>query len=235
MTLGNGDNRYEQQEGDTNLPVPDPTRLTTQLVDRALAGFREVVFGRLAAMDRATELVAENLREMKADSASQHDHLKEDRDRQLASGREFILSRIEQVDKVSSEKFAAIATQFTERDTRTEQAAQESRISLDAALAAAKEAVSEQNKANTLAIGKSEDATKERLDALTLLMTNSFAALDDKINDLKGRMDRGEGQGQGAQATRTEQREATTDYRAWIVALIATVIGVAGLIVALFR
>jgi hypothetical protein len=235
MTLGNGDNRYDPQEGDANLPVPDPTRLTTQLVDRALAGFREVVFNRLAAMDTATGLVAEGLRDMRHDSAVQHEHLKEDRDRQLASGREFILSRIEQVDKVGAEKFAAIATQFTERDTRTEQAAQESRISLDAALAAAKEAVSEQNKANTLAIGKSEDATKERLDALTLLMTNSFAALDDKINDLKGRMDRGEGQGQGVQATRTEQREATTDYRAWIVALIAAVIGVAGLIVALFR
>src|ERR1039457_5569543 len=42
-------------------PVPDPTVLTTQLVDRALGAFREVVETRLQAIDRATELVAKDL------------------------------------------------------------------------------------------------------------------------------------------------------------------------------
>src|ERR1019366_1125392 len=37
---------------------PDPTDRTTQLVDRAVDAFREVMETRLAGMDRATELVA---------------------------------------------------------------------------------------------------------------------------------------------------------------------------------
>ena len=42
-------------------PVPDPTVLTTQLVDRAIGAFREVVETRLQAIDRATELVAKDV------------------------------------------------------------------------------------------------------------------------------------------------------------------------------
>jgi hypothetical protein len=33
---------YEGRSVDSNLPIPDPTRLTTQLVDRTIAAFREV-------------------------------------------------------------------------------------------------------------------------------------------------------------------------------------------------
>jgi BMFP domain-containing protein YqiC len=224
MTMSIGDDQYAAQEGDTNLPIPDPTRLTTQLVDRALAAFREVVFTRLGGMDRATELVADELKKLQADTAEQHEHLRQDRREELASAREFILSQLDTVARVSNEKFTAITTQFAERDTRTEQAAQESRISLDAALAAAKEAVSEQNKANALAIGKSEDATKERLDALALLMTTSVSSLDDKISDVKSRLDRGEGHTSGG-----------IDARALMFAVVGLLVGAAGVALGLLR
>jgi hypothetical protein len=42
-------------------PAGDPTDRTTQLVDRAIVAFREVVETRLTGIDRATELVAKDL------------------------------------------------------------------------------------------------------------------------------------------------------------------------------
>jgi hypothetical protein len=169
-----------------SVPVPDPTTLTTEAVDRATAQWerdlslmRTIIETRLAAADTATVL--------RMDAT----------EKALSGLREVVMSRIGFVEAVSNERFAAIATQFAERDTRTVLAADESRVSLKAALDAAKEAVSEQNKANSLAIGKSEDATKERLDALALLMTASVKSLEDKINDAARRLDRGEGRAGG--------------------------------------
>lgn len=176
-------------EPSSNIPVPDPSLLTTEQLRRELSGLREILETRLAAMDRATDLIAMELARVPSHN-----------DRELASQREYIISLIDTVRSVSAEKFAGIDTRFLERDERTAQAAQESRISLDAALAAAKEAVSEQNKANALAIGKSELATKEKLDALERLMVASTTALADKISGVIERVGRIEARGEGKAA-----------------------------------
>lgn len=52
----------------TPLDPTDPTVRTTQLVDRAVDAFREVMETRLAGMDRATELVAQSLRAFRAEA-----------------------------------------------------------------------------------------------------------------------------------------------------------------------
>ena len=223
---------YTRRTGDS-VPSPDPTRLTTQLVDRALAAYREVMDTQLEARQRATELVADNLEKIQRDFEQRLRTIRDERHAEQLALREYILSRVDNVGAVNAERFLAIAAQFSERDTRTEQAAQESRISLDAALAAAKEAVSEQNKANTLAIGKSEDATKERLDSLATLGQTTTAALQAQVNDLKGRLDRGEGQGVGAQANHVQQREDRTDSRALLFGLLSALVGVGGVILAI--
>src|SRR5580658_3724506 len=69
--------------------------------------------------------------------------------------------------------FAGIQTQFIERDTRVEQTAKGSKEALDAALQAAKEAVGEQNKSNSVAIAKSEAATNKQMDQLSANITQS--------------------------------------------------------------
>lgn len=220
------------EQGDA-VPTPDPTRLTTQLVDRAIANFREVMDTQLEARQRATDLVADNLEKITRDFEQRLRTIRDDRHAEMLAQREYILSRIDQVSAVNKEKFEAITTQFAERDTRTEQAAQESRISLDAALAAAKEAVSEQNKANTLAIGKSEDATKERLDSLATLGSTTTAALQAQIVDLKSRLDRGEGVGAGVQNNHVATREASTDARTLLFGVISAFVGVGGIVLAI--
>lgn len=206
-----------------DLPVPDPTVLTTQAVDRAIGSYREVMEARLGGMDRATELVALSIAETRQGATEKITGLVGEIGRREVAQREIIVAEIRRVSDVSSERFDAVRTQFNERDTRTEQAAQESRISLDAALAAAKEAVSEQNKANALAIGKSEDATKERLDALALLMTTSVKSLEDKIGDVKSRLDRGEGRTGGQDDSRDDRRVNVGQIMLALSVLIAAV------------
>lgn len=196
---------YLAQPGDST-PRPDPTRLTTQLVDRALAAKMEVVDTRFNSMDQANKLLAIDVAKLETLSKERLDLLRIAIDRNLAAQREYIISYINRIADVSSEKFDGIKTQFVERDTRTEQTDKERRTSLDAALAAAKEAVAEQQKANALAIGKSEDGTKERLDALNLLMTTNIKSLEDKISDLKSRLDSGEGGHKAVAETKIERR-----------------------------
>lgn len=204
--------------GDDWRPRPDPTTLTTELVGRAIAGFREVVEARLDGMDRATELEREDSRQRF--------------DEQLSALRELILSRIGNVSDVTAEKFNAVDTRFLERDTRTEQAAVESRISLDAALAAAKEAVSEQNKANAQAIAKSEVATQKQIDAMGLVTSTGMKSLEDKIADAVRRLDRGEGQTSGAQVSRTEARLDRGSVAALVTVALSVVAVVATIVIA---
>lgn len=215
---------YEENSIESNLPVPDPTRLTTQLVDRTILAFREVFEVRLAEMDKAIVLAARQVKRIPADAAIRSNQLRADVDRQMLALRELILSRIENIRDVNAQKFEAVDSRFIERDIRIEQAAQEGRMSLDAALAAAKEAVSEQNKANVQAIAKSEIATQKQIDAMVQLMATSNKSLEDKIADLKSRLDRGEGRNTGSTEARTEKR---LDVGALIqaVAVMATIVG----------
>ena len=93
-----------------------------------------------------------------------------------------IKSAVDSLKELHDERFSGVEKQFKERDTRTEQSSKDSKVAVDAALQAAKEAVGEQNKSSALAIAKSEASTNKQLEAL-----------DEKINDIKGRLDRGEG------------------------------------------
>lgn len=183
-----------------NVPVPDPSLLTTEQLRRELGASEKIFETRLAGMDRATELIAGELERLTREFINRLDHQREDRDRELAALRESLTLMIQRVQAIGEERFAAVGTRFDERDIRTEQAAQEARISLDAALAAAKEAVSNQNKASALAIDKSDAATQKQIDSLGAQMATSIKFLEDKITDLSEQFARNEGKSQGGAA-----------------------------------
>jgi len=90
--------------------------------------------------------------------------------------------------EVVMEKFGGIKTQLAERDVQTEKASKDVKSAVDAAFAAAKEAVGEQNKSNTLAITKSEAGVKEQLGMLSQASATNIKALEDKISDMKDRI-----------------------------------------------
>ena len=77
-------------------------------------------------------------------------------------------------------------TKFTDRD-----------LALIAALAAAKEAVGAQNSSNSIAIAKSESSTVESLKQLQTIFQTALASTTTQINDLKSRLDKGEGRSTG--------------------------------------
>ena len=107
-------------------------------------------------------------------TTEQSDRLREEMQREIAHLKELVF-----------EKFTAVGERFTERDVRSEREARDNKTAVDAAFAAQKEAAAAQNAANTTAIGKSEDATKEALVKLGEAGEASRQALSDRIDAVK--------------------------------------------------
>lgn len=174
----------EPTSNPSRIPVPDPSVLTTDIVNVA----------------------KEDLRREGQTMQQWHDAV-------INGLRIELMGEIKRLSDIESERLLRIDQRFEERDERTDQIAQLGRISLDAALAAAKEAVGEQNKSNALSITKSENSMKEQVNANANQTSTRLDALADKIEDMKGRIDRGEGGQNGQRYERTEQQFRTTDHR----------------------
>jgi chromosome segregation ATPase len=147
--------------------------LTTEQLIRSVQAERDYVDGqldvireRLRGIDTATRLLNETVNRTPTDIQKEITHLRE----------------------LSDEKFHSVGTQFAERDTRQEREARDNKVAVDAAFAAQKEASSEQNKSNTLAINKSEVATGETINKLAELFKSTTDALAAQIADLKDRL-----------------------------------------------
>jgi hypothetical protein len=158
-----------------HLPVPDPTVLTQQQLTREIWASREILETRIKCLEEILERL------------------------QLVADQQIALreTAIANLQSLQDEKFKGIQTQFTERDIRTEGTARDSKVAVDAALQAAKEAVGEQNKSSALAIAKSEAATTKQIDQIGLIINSMAKGLDDKIDDIKGRLNSIEGHGKG--------------------------------------
>jgi hypothetical protein len=178
------DDDIERSRG--SVPVPDPTLLTTQQLYRELGSLnektqsdirslRDVIETRLNEADKATTLIGDRIAGI--------------------VGSDEIDRRVLHLKEFMEEKFSSVDRQFDERDVRTEQAAIATKIAVDAALQAQKEAAGAQNESNAAAITKSEAATVKQIDGIMALLNSNVTATNDKIADLKGRLDRGEGTG----------------------------------------
>jgi hypothetical protein len=177
------------------VPVPDPTTLTTSQLRRELASLRELLESRLDAMDRATKLLDETVNRTPTIIQTEIAHL-----------RELMAEKLSSTGGKAEERFSSIDLQFTERDIRTSQAAAASAQALAAALQAAKEAVFEQAQAAAKAAEKTEMSTTKQIDLIQNQIRTLGDTFGDKIDDLKGRIDRGEGSTSGAFESRSEQR-----------------------------
>lgn len=234
-------------------PVPDPTALTTAAVNQAtevyrrdLLAMRDLLETRLRAMDKATELLAATVGKVPSETDKAISAMKELIDTRLramdkanellATGmsgdlnrlREILTGEIENVRSVSLEKFAAVEGTFASNA-----------LALTAALSAQKEAAAEQNKSNTLAINKSEQATKEASLADKAQTTNSLASQAATIADLKDRLVRLEAGGLAASASRSESRDArglglqeSGQRTLWLGVVISVVVIVVNVVVA---
>jgi hypothetical protein len=183
------------------LPVPDPTVLTTQQLTREILAIRELIEARLDGMDKAINLI-----QAQSDRAPQH----------IDSA---ITAAVGRLQELHSEKFESIATQFKERDIRTEQTSRDNKVAIDAALQAQKEAVGKQNESNAQAIAKSEAAFIKQIDQIGILITTMGSATDDKISDIKDRLTTIEGIKKGG-----------SDSWAYVVALAGLAVAILAVI-----
>jgi hypothetical protein len=132
-----------------------------------------------------------------------------------------IATAVDNLKYLHEERFNAIQQQFVERDTRGDQEKKASKEALDAALLAQKESVSQQNDANTTAATKTETNFTKQIDLVGTQITALDKSLTDRISELKERIDRGEGQGQGSATTRSDQRLNMSQVIAAIATLAA--------------
>lgn len=172
----------EQAKYEVPPPVPDPTVLTTSQLLRVTGSLRDYIDGkmevletRLFAIDRATELLNETVNRVPTET-------------QTAIGR---------IQDLMDEKFKSIEVQFRERDTRQERESRDNKVAVDAAFAAQKEAAAKQDESNAKAIDKSERATAETILKVQDLAKTQNDAMRDKYDELKDRINRADGKGEG--------------------------------------
>jgi len=226
-----------------SVPVPDPTALTTQQLIEKIAALREL----MEAEDRA---IRKDVERAQVERDGFNGKIAE----AVAALRIIIETRLGGMDKaitllqattdkmpqvveekipslksLHEEKFDSIQTQFRERDVRDERSSRDSKTAVDAALSAAKEAVASTNASSALAIAKSESATDKRIDQQGTLIATGTKALDEKIDDLKERITRLEGKGQGIEKQQATQQSSIGST----VGIIGSVLGVLSLLAAI--
>lgn len=131
--------------------------------------------------------------------------------------REEMRREISHVMELADEKLFTVNLRISEIEKRAKDLDEARALALAAALQAAKEAVGEQNRSNTTAIGKSEAATEKSIQELRDTFNAAIGATNGKIDDITSRLDRGEGGHTGA-----------ADTRAWIFAAIMAAAAIAG-------
>src|SRR4249920_263327 len=174
-----------------NEPVVDPTKNVLQLVE--------------AAIQRQ-----DDLREAEAK------HLRDILDLRAEFAREIREAENLRQATVNKERFASVETQLDLVERQRVEQKKDTKDAVDAALAAAKEAVKEQTTASQLSIGKSEASTKEQLNQLSATFTTAQQAMTQAIVSLTTRVERIE----NARTTLAEQR---TDTRGGTMATIASI------------
>jgi len=107
----------------------------------------------------------------------------------------------------------------------------ENAIAVAAALQAQKELVTQQNISAALSAAKQEASFSKQIDALGLLIETKAKASDDKIDDVKERMTRLEGKGEGA-AVENTTHQISSNY---VLAIIGACVGVALLLIAIWK
>jgi hypothetical protein len=192
-------------------PIPDPTVLTNKLVTTAILALTDKFNAQLEAIVdkqntsisntvRHTDIGISQLRELmdahikmlqEADghSTAQRIILLE----QITEAREQVKSlldlRIDSLIETVSVLKTTVNERFTQGDVQTEKAARDVKSAVDAAFAAAKEAVGEQNKSNALSIAKSEVATTKQIDQLSENLRISVQNTNDKIESINKNFD----------------------------------------------
>ncbi len=165
---------------------------------------------RFAAIEKATELQHQDMVRVPTQVDRAVAGLKELLEQKLHTAIEKLHGLINGHISETKEKFLGVGSQFTERDTRTDQRAGDTKLAVDAAFAAAKEATA-----------KIEMGFKEQIRALSDNINTKTNMLTQQIGDLKDRLIAMESRASGAVDTRKDTRDSTSLIIAGLALIIA--------------
>lgn len=189
-------------------PIPDPTLLTSSLVDKAKEEMRRELTasheGLMARIEGVLALLV--ARHDAADKAVVLLQTAQDRVPTHVSDQiQHLQNLMEQRFATIEERFRSIALQFQERDVRSEQSSTATKIAIDAALQAQKEMVAAQNTNIAQALARIEATGQKQTEQVVTLAQTSSQATNDKVDDLKERLSLIEGRTAGITAAGTTQ------------------------------
>jgi hypothetical protein len=228
------------------IPNPDPSSITSEAIDRAVASAVNIVNARVDGMQRAVDvfqadltrvptavdraiLALRELQEARFSGIDQNlkgihnsiDPIDCDIRKEIGHLHALMMGEVHKLTEVTSERFTAVGAQFSERDTRTDQRAGDTKLAVDAAFAAAKEATA-----------KIEAGFTKQIDGMVTIIDTKTSNLAGGLGDLKERFTALEARTQGFGAANQENRAVHVDSRALIFAVMATCIAGAGFLVA---
>lgn len=221
---GQGD-WYRQQ---LNIPVPDPSEITSREITRAKAELKIQFDDAIAALREFIGLTASSNKEIIESRLGGMDKTHVLLQDEVRRSIDVIGQESRRLEMLFDEKlngiltrFDGIAVQFRERDIRTDQDKIAASTAVNAALQAQKEAAGAQNESNAAAITKSENSFTKEIDGLKALIATTKDSINSQIGNLTGRLDRGEGGNAGAREQRGDTRSGLNTNLAVIGSIVA--------------
>lgn len=185
-------------------PVPDPTELTTEALQRGLDWERD----HSDALARRFELAMVSLRVL-------------------------FESRDEGAAQVAAERFRAVDRQFELVERQRVEQKVDTKGAVDAALIAQKEAVREQTTASERAVAKSDAATAKQIEQLTVTFRTALDGLTNLLSDTKDRVGVIEATRSGSDAQHAQQQSGVGSLVS-VLGLVVAVVSVAALVISVF-
>lgn len=227
---------------------PDPTHLTTAQMLREVSNLKELIESRLTAMDDAVRLLqaianrSPTVGEVVARLDSKFACIAEQMETVETATALFrtavpvlIKQEIKALDDLHTEKlravkelkrahFDSVQEQFVALEKRAEQIAIAYREAIEAALTAQKETAANTNSSAEAARNKIENSFTKMIEQTQAMLQAVRQNTDEKIQDIKGRLDRGEGKTTGA----VDLRGAALAVMALMVSLVIAGVAVYG-------
>lgn len=189
-------------------PIPDPTKLTADLVEKAREDIhREMDFLRTRLEQKADfvqQLLSQRLDAIDTATVLLQDW-RETLPRRLNEALTAYQNVVEQRFQVIMEKFQTITIQFEERDTRARGDAVATKTAVDAAFQAQRDMVAAQNANIAQALSRIELQSQKQIEQLVTLLQTTTGSTNDKVDDLKERLTLIEGRTAGITAAGTTQ------------------------------
>jgi hypothetical protein len=220
----------------------NPSQITQTAIDTAISSASAVLTARLNGIEKAQELFQADLTRVPTTVDRQIVALRDvleaklnEVDGRLAGTkgmvekeiwhvRNMINDKVSELGSVTSERFLGVASQFNERDTRTDQRAGDTKLAVDAAFAAAKEATA-----------KIEAGFTKQIDAMINIIDTKTSNLAGGLSDIKDRMTALENRTAGINSAKTDNRNQDVDSRALVFGVMGIVIGVMAIIIHFIR